>query len=386
MIINTQQGAKLLTHLVPCDVESVPTKASEELSPIESLDNALKQLIAFLQKLFDQRPVWTRRGLRNHLTSNEEKYILRIAIPYVAYIFRSGPWRDAIVKFGYDPRTDPEARIYQTLMFRIPPDPELEALKDSTPQQAHSAPIDLFTPQPPDNTFIAPRSGRTYTFPRRSHVLGDIVAGQTSHIFTGQPPLARDGKTWMICDIHDPTITARLIPSSTADPDSVPPPQPTCDIYTSGWYGNVTLATARAIMRAKIQHLHEHRAAYPNDEDFAPLLELPAHITNDEDIARLVTVDARSAAGSKCVQLAGEIRGILRNAPARKIAMRREAEGTGDGETREVKRVRWQDEGEEEEEGEEGEEAEEVEGLEDEEEEEEEGGDGQEEEEGTNED
>lgn len=44
---------------------------------------------------------------------------LRIIIPCLAIYMREGPWRMMWVKYGYDPRKDPEARIYQTLDFRM---------------------------------------------------------------------------------------------------------------------------------------------------------------------------------------------------------------------------------------------------------------------------
>ncbi|KMU73170.1 hypothetical protein CISG_03431 [Coccidioides immitis RMSCC 3703] len=82
MTINTQQITKVFTHLVPCDVPSVPTESNDKLPPIDTLDAALKKTIGILQKLFDDRPAWTRRGLRNHLTTNDQKYTLRTAVPY----------------------------------------------------------------------------------------------------------------------------------------------------------------------------------------------------------------------------------------------------------------------------------------------------------------
>ncbi|WEW56195.1 tau 95 subunit of transcription factor TFIIIC [Emydomyces testavorans] len=346
MTINTQRSRKILSILVSCDVESVPTHPSEELPPIDALDTVLKQTISTLQSLFDQRPAWTRRALRNCLNTSEEKYTLRTAIPYVGYIFSSGPWRDAILKFGYDPRINPDARIYQTLMFRIPP---------------YTEHVDI---DPSLINTTAPHSGRRHTLPRPSQVLGDATLGKISHIFTGQPPLARDGKTWMICDIHDPIVTQRMSPIGL----DAPPPQPTCDIYSSGWYGNVIVATARAIMRAKIHHMLEHNAPYPDDTEFLPLFKLPTHVETDEEIARLV-VDPYEA-GVKCTQMATEIRGKLRNAPGRR-PMKREGGLEMEMDRPSEKRVRWEDEEEEDEaEGEEGEEAEEARELEEEGEEE----------------
>lgn len=35
----------------------------------------------------------------------------KIMLPLVCYVFQDGPWRDTLVRFGYDPRTDPNARL-----------------------------------------------------------------------------------------------------------------------------------------------------------------------------------------------------------------------------------------------------------------------------------
>ncbi len=39
-------------------------------------------------------------------------------LPATAYYFLSGPWRYCWVRFGYDPRKDPEARRLQVVDFR----------------------------------------------------------------------------------------------------------------------------------------------------------------------------------------------------------------------------------------------------------------------------
>lgn len=67
--------------------------------------------------MFEERPIWTKAAIRYNtgLTDEHSKIIL----PVVAYYFPNGPWRISWVKFGYDPRKDPKARIYQTLDYRI---------------------------------------------------------------------------------------------------------------------------------------------------------------------------------------------------------------------------------------------------------------------------
>jgi len=44
---------------------------------------------------------------------------LKFMLPALAYYFTTGPWRNQWVRFGYDPRTDPTAAMYQTLDYRV---------------------------------------------------------------------------------------------------------------------------------------------------------------------------------------------------------------------------------------------------------------------------
>jgi len=39
-------------------------------------------------------------------------------LPLVAYLMSNGPWRDCWIRYGYDPRSNQEARIYQLLDIR----------------------------------------------------------------------------------------------------------------------------------------------------------------------------------------------------------------------------------------------------------------------------
>jgi len=70
--------------------------------------------------MFAEKPVWSRNALAAHLPSTYAMHILSAVLPAVAYYITSGPWRSIWVRFGYDPRTDPQAKIYQTLDIRIP--------------------------------------------------------------------------------------------------------------------------------------------------------------------------------------------------------------------------------------------------------------------------
>ncbi|PKX96545.1 transcription factor TFIIIC subunit TFC1 [Aspergillus novofumigatus IBT 16806] len=310
--VNTSQAAKVHTYLLPFDAP-VPTKPRENLAPINTLEPTLRETIALVEDLFKDRPAWTRRGLRNHLKTPEQRYALRHAVPYVGYIFRSGPWRDAIIKFGHDPRTSPDYRIYQTVMFRI-------------------------------------LSGT-------SELARDAGSGHT-HLFTGTPPLPPDGRMWMFCDITDPLLRSILFP----DP---PPPgflRETCEIAVDGWFGSGTIGKARTIMRAKVQSMLDGRAA--DEREFARVLRFPDHVAPDSSLADF-TLDPEGTS-SREMQLATDIRASIKaswkgqldaaGASARTNGSAPSAAGVASDAAR-AKRVQWsEDVGEEEESEGEGEE------------------------------
>jgi general transcription factor 3C polypeptide 5 (transcription factor C subunit 1) len=282
---NTSSANKVLTHLVPYDIAEVPAKPREDLAPIESLDRSMRETIAIVNALYEKQPAWTRRGLRNNLKTDEQRTNLRHAIPYIGYIFRSGPWRDAIIKLGVDPRTSPEYRHYQTFMFRLLAR-EAEVARDGAGGRRGNV------PRPSDTRTL----DKENPFP-----------ASAGHIFSGKLPFSPDGRIWMIGDITDPQIRADLYPEN---------PEPgflrtECEIVTDGWFGNGTIAKAKTIMRSKIQAMMEGRD--PDDADYVRILEFPAHVDLDSDFSAF-TVDMETSS-SKEIALATEVRSCIRSAP-----------------------------------------------------------------------
>ncbi|XP_076066865.1 general transcription factor IIIC subunit l(2)37Cd [Oratosquilla oratoria] len=78
------------------------------------MDNAFHKR---LKEEFEKRPIWSKNALRVRLSYNKDK--LKYLLPTVSYYFHTGPWRNLWVRFGYDPRKDPKAWIYQTFDYRI---------------------------------------------------------------------------------------------------------------------------------------------------------------------------------------------------------------------------------------------------------------------------
>ncbi|XP_066896497.1 general transcription factor 3C polypeptide 5 isoform X4 [Kogia breviceps] len=70
-----------------------------------------------LRKLFQIRPIWSRNAVKANISVHPDK--LKVLLPFVAYYMITGPWRSLWIRFGYDPRKHPDAKIYQVLDFRI---------------------------------------------------------------------------------------------------------------------------------------------------------------------------------------------------------------------------------------------------------------------------
>ncbi|XP_019276219.2 general transcription factor 3C polypeptide 5 isoform X2 [Panthera pardus] len=70
-----------------------------------------------LRKLFEIRPIWSRNAVKANISVHPDK--LKVLLPFVAYYMITGPWRSLWIRYGYDPRKNPDAKIYQVLDFRI---------------------------------------------------------------------------------------------------------------------------------------------------------------------------------------------------------------------------------------------------------------------------
>lgn len=186
---NNQKPLPARNQPIPYDSTVIPGQPAGGLPPLASLEPAMQRLVKNAQELFDERPIWTRRALRNRISaddynetgSNAAKYLYQ----YVGYIFESGPWRDAVVKFGIDPREDPSLRIYQTMMFILD-----KEYNDNRRRKAKEM----------DKDRINKRSSNS----------------RDTHMFDGIT-VSLDGKVWQVCDITDPLLRSLLSNSNIRD-------------------------------------------------------------------------------------------------------------------------------------------------------------------------
>ncbi|KAL6902449.1 RNA polymerase III transcription factor IIIC subunit domain-containing protein [Trichoderma evansii] len=209
-----------------------PAPAGPQIPP-DMTDPRMVEVIAQLEEAFEHRPVWTRRSLLNHLAGKLRNWNeLKKYLNYAAYQFKGGPWRDGVVPYGIDPRTDPKYRIYQTLMFKLPK--QKRARKDQTWQSLRRA-----------------QMGRTKEF---------VEELSASHTFDGET-YHTDGKVWQVCDITDPLLRELLDNAEV---------RPTWDV-SSGWYHGGLWAKVKAIMKTKLVAIQFGRQL--TKEDFAPTLQ-----------------------------------------------------------------------------------------------------------------
>lgn len=206
-------------HFINHNQYPVPTKARREPT-IEIPDGLLKQLHA----LMEERPIWTRRAILNSVTGNYADSMLRIALQLVGYQFRGGPWRDAFVKYGVDPRPDPKFRIYQTLAFKL----------ERNIVGTKKVPWELV---------------------RKDQVKKPKTENTESHLWDGEQ-YSTDGKFWQVCDITDPFVR-QLIDQAPLRDD--------CDLNDSGWYYRGTWAKVKMIMKVKMIAIKRGRMGSDDD-------------------------------------------------------------------------------------------------------------------------
>ncbi|XP_051216577.1 transcription factor tau subunit sfc1 [Lolium perenne] len=109
------------TIALPFNIQAVPKKINwEDHIPKNSSEWDWQMAVC---KLFDERPVWPRQSLYERLlddgvqvSTGQFKSLLFKA----GYYFATGPFGKFWIRKEYDPRKDPESRIYQRIDFRMP--------------------------------------------------------------------------------------------------------------------------------------------------------------------------------------------------------------------------------------------------------------------------
>ncbi|CAG4943942.1 unnamed protein product [Colias eurytheme] len=101
--------------------DELPTEPHEYFVDIKNSkiigNQQLEQEFEMVKKMFEERPIWSYNHIKHH--TKIKLASLKIILPCLGLHNRTGPWKMSWVKFGYDPRKEPQARYYQTLDFRV---------------------------------------------------------------------------------------------------------------------------------------------------------------------------------------------------------------------------------------------------------------------------
>ncbi|KAK7555190.1 RNA polymerase III transcription factor IIIC subunit-domain-containing protein [Phyllosticta citricarpa] len=268
---NPTAGRKFILHTISIDAKKVPHESPVPLPPEETLEPHVRETIANIRALLEQRPIMTKRYLHNNIQAPTDDSI-RSSYGYVGYSFNSGPWRDTLIRFGVDPRTDPKYRVYQTVMFKIPITQGKESSEDPNKWM--------------DSRVVYRREGR------------QKGSKKLTHMFDGKK-LVPDGKVWQVCDITDPQLR-RILDTNKL--------RKTCNIKSDGWFLNGTWAKIKVLMREKIGVII--KGNLPRDEDYTRIELFPDAITA-ENLAE-ISVGRRRATSEYETKLAGDIRNLAK--------------------------------------------------------------------------
>ncbi|KAH9448069.1 hypothetical protein Pst134EB_022056 [Puccinia striiformis f. sp. tritici] len=222
-------------------------------------------LLEKLSSLFEQRPIWSRMAFHHQLTLTDLRYIRqnKVVLALYCYLFSDGPFRDLLIKFGYDPRRNSESRFFQRISLR---NVDRKEAKDKF----------------------------TLKLMKRNNSKNDSAEMVTSdtlrdHIFDGKE-LHQSVGTYQLCDISDPLLVT-LINSSKGVLNE-------CD-YRTGWYTSNGIEQIRSILRRKFHGLLDEQRVI-KDIECVDLLEIDI----GHDAVDLLKKRPKGITGSSCQELA----------------------------------------------------------------------------------
>jgi general transcription factor 3C polypeptide 5 (transcription factor C subunit 1) len=201
-------GSQLL-HFGAREVPNGPTPGT--LDHFETVAPTIKGQLEMLKSVFEGRPVWSKIAIADE--TKLSAVALKFLLPMVSYYFLSGPWRYCWVKYGYDPRKDPEARKYQVVDFRA----RKEILRKVSLPHAFSSNFSLgalkrIAPNPSagedSGKLFHDISARMRDSNSQALVLGDAVS-MTRITATGAA-LRQKQVMFQVCDIDIPAFHVAL--------------------------------------------------------------------------------------------------------------------------------------------------------------------------------
>lgn len=230
----------------------VPTKPQADVEKIRHRCDPT--VLTRLRELMEERPVWSRVALKNQLSDTELKELQgnneKVYYALVGYAMVGGPWRDTVVRFGYDVREDRSSRIYQRLFLRGGPagrETRLSA-QGSDKRVAEDGPEE-------DDAEEEHAAARSTVVP-----IAPTKRSKVTHLFDGET-LHRNVGNFHLCDIHDPLIKPFIDLADRPYGDALVEKvegiewvRETFDPET-GWYTRRALELIRALVGARFKAL-----------------------------------------------------------------------------------------------------------------------------------
>lgn len=218
--------------IIKPNAESVPTGPKPSLPAESDLTPYVQELIRSIRGELEKRPIITRHLLYNTLGWDKRERLRQAAI-YCGYFFETGPWREALIAWGVDPRTDPKYRFYQTVSF-----------------------------------LSYKKTGTARHFSRFDQHLRDLAQCSAQdlrqqHMFDGVH-VSRTGNLFQFCDVTDALIRRIL---HTDDIRTTPAPT------AQGWYHVGTWAKATVILKHKMNTILG--GAQPDNSIYERILAWP---------------------------------------------------------------------------------------------------------------
>ncbi|KAL9328264.1 hypothetical protein ACSQ67_003267 [Phaseolus vulgaris] len=104
-------------------VLQIPKKVNWEEYIPQGSDQWESQMV--VSRMFDERPIWSKDSLIERLLKKGLSFSHGMLegdklLSRISYYFSSGPFLRFWIKKGYDPRKDPNSRIYQRIDYRVP--------------------------------------------------------------------------------------------------------------------------------------------------------------------------------------------------------------------------------------------------------------------------
>jgi general transcription factor 3C polypeptide 5 (transcription factor C subunit 1) len=247
-------------HPIAWDDEKCPVAPPADTFPgRESTQN--HPITLKLKEFFEKRPIWYKYILIHEFaeTAKELGYEKRAVIkflPAVGYRIGSGVWRQLWIRYGYDPRKNPEARFFQLIDYRLSPQiAEMLGVKT----------IDTTLRDVPYRQFVAvhrARSGvaraKTLTINSGTAPMGhrpmesrttfvpnipSTHAGLTMEQLRFMEPPQRVVSYYQLCDLNGDDIQSTL--------ESFEPASSCTKAY--GWFMKDQLEEIRSIMKARLK-------------------------------------------------------------------------------------------------------------------------------------